>query len=42
VIAMSGYLTAENESELLAAGAERCIAKPIDGVALLKALGLEV
>ena len=42
VIAMSGYLTAENESELLAAGAERCIAKPIDGVALLKAMGLEV
>lgn len=42
VIAMSGYLTAENESELLAAGAERCIAKPIDGMALLKAMGLEV
>lgn len=41
VIAMSGYLTAENESALLAAGAECCVAKPIDGMALLKAMGLE-
>lgn len=41
VIAMSGYLTAESERDLLAAGAECCVAKPIDGIALLKAMGLE-
>ena len=39
VIAMSGYLTAENEAQLLAAGAECCIAKPVDGAALLKMIG---
>jgi len=41
VLAMSGYLSAENEAELLAAGAECCLAKPIDTTRLLKLLGLE-
>lgn len=41
VIAMSGYLSAENEAELLAAGAECCLAKPIDTARLLQLLGLE-
>lgn len=40
VIAMSGYLSPENEAELLAAGAECCIAKPIDTMRLLKLIGL--
>lgn len=42
VIAMSGYLTPENEAELLAAGAEVCLAKPIDTPRLLRLLGLAV
>lgn len=41
VIAMSGYLSAEAELELLAAGAERCISKPIDIAALLRLTGLD-
>ncbi|MEI7535635.1 MAG: response regulator [Comamonadaceae bacterium] len=41
VIAMSGYLTAENEAELIAAGAECCLAKPLDTRRLLKVMGLE-
>lgn len=41
VIAMSGYLTPENEAELLAAGAETCLAKPIDTARLLQLLGLQ-
>lgn len=41
VIAMSGYLTPESEAELLTAGAERCLTKPIDTEHLLKLLGLE-
>ncbi len=41
VIAMSGYLTPENEAELLAAGAECCLAKPIDTARLLRLLGLQ-
>ena len=41
VIAMSGYLSPENEAELLAAGAECCLTKPIDTMRLLKLLGLE-
>ena len=36
VIAMSGFLSDENAAELLAAGAECCIAKPVDTAALLK------
>ncbi|MFN4004088.1 MAG: response regulator [Hylemonella sp.] len=40
VIAMSGYLTPENEAELLAAGAECCLTKPIDTARLLRLLGL--
>ncbi len=40
VIAMSGYLTPDNEAELLAAGAEVCLPKPIDTVRLLGLLGL--
>jgi excisionase family DNA binding protein len=41
VIAMSGYLSPENEAKLLAAGAECCLAKPIDTARLLKVMGLE-
>lgn len=41
VIAMTGYLSPENEAELLAAGAETCFAKPIDTARLLQVLGLE-
>ncbi len=41
VIAMSGYLSAQAELELLAAGAERCISKPIDIAALLRLTGLD-
>jgi excisionase family DNA binding protein len=40
VIAMSGYLSPENKDELLAAGAECCISKPIDSAVLLKLVGL--
>lgn len=40
VIAMSGYLSPENEAELLAAGAECCLSKPIDTTRLLKVMGL--
>lgn len=41
VIVMSGYLSAENEAQLLAAGAEACLSKPIDTVRLYKVMGLE-
>lgn len=41
VIAMSGYLSPENEAQLLAAGAECCLSKPIDTTRLLKLMGLE-
>jgi len=41
VMAMSGYLTPENEQELLSAGAERCFSKPLDTVQLLRAIGIE-
>ncbi len=40
VIAMSGYLSPENEAELKAAGAECSLPKPIDADRLLKLLGL--
>lgn len=40
VIAMTGYLSSENETELLAAGAECCLAKPLDTTRLLSLLGL--
>lgn len=41
VIAMSGYLSAENEAQLLAAGADACFSKPIDTARLYKVMGLE-
>jgi CheY-like chemotaxis protein len=41
VIAMTGHLTPENEAELMAAGAECCLAKPIDTTRLLKQIGLQ-
>jgi excisionase family DNA binding protein len=41
VIAMSGYLSAENEAQLLAAGADACLFKPIDTARLYKEMGLE-
>lgn len=40
VIAMSGYLSPENEAELLTAGAECCLAKPLDTTRLLTLLWL--
>ncbi len=40
VIAMTGYCTAENVRKALSAGAESCIAKPIDHAELLHCLGL--
>jgi excisionase family DNA binding protein len=41
VIAMSGHLSPGNEAELLAAGAECCLSKPIDTARLLKLMTLE-
>ncbi len=41
VIAMSGNLSAENEAQLLAAGADACLSKPIDTARLYKVMGLE-
>ncbi len=41
VIAMSGFLSPEYEAELLAAGAECCLSKPIDTTHLLRLVGLE-
>lgn len=40
VIAMTGYATPENVERVLAAGAEVCLAKPIDEERLLGLLGL--
>jgi excisionase family DNA binding protein len=40
VIAMSGFLSPEYEAELLAAGAECCLTKPIDTAQLFSLLGL--
>lgn len=40
VLAMSGYLTPQDEQELLAAGAEHCFAKPLDADRLLETIGL--
>jgi len=40
IIAMSGYLDARREAELLAAGAECCFAKPLDSARLLQQIGL--
>jgi len=40
VIAMSGFLSPEHEAELLAAGAECCLTKPIDTTQLFTLLGL--
>ncbi len=40
VIAMSGFLSPQYEAELLAAGAECCLTKPIDTTRLLALLGI--
>lgn len=40
VIAMTGYLTEENVTRVLSAGAEACLAKPVDHGELLAALNL--
>lgn len=40
VIAMTGYPTLENIEQILAAGAEACLCKPIDSERLLKLLGV--
>ena len=41
VIAMTGFLTTDNEQKILQAGAETCLAKPIDKDRLYHLLGLE-
>lgn len=41
VIGMSGYLTHDSEQEMLNAGAECCLAKPIDPDKLLTLMGIE-
>lgn len=41
IIAMSGYLSPENETQLLGAGAECCMTKPVDTTRLLRVMGLE-
>lgn len=41
VIAMSGFLSPEYEAELVAAGAECCLTKPIDTTQLLTLMGIE-
>ena len=40
VIAMTGYPSHDNVNQILAAGAETCISKPIDTQQLLKAIGI--
>lgn len=40
VIAMSGFPSTENRQQILDAGAEHCLAKPLDESALLDLLGL--
>jgi len=40
VIAMSGYLSAEKEEEMVAAGAECCLPKPLDVAKLLTVMGI--
>jgi excisionase family DNA binding protein len=42
VIGMTGYMSNENINKIKAAGAECCLAKPIDRVGLLSALGLPI
>jgi excisionase family DNA binding protein len=41
VIVMSGYITPETEAEMLAAGAECCLGKPVDASRLLQIMQLE-
>ncbi len=41
VIGMSGFLSPENEAELIAAGAECCLTKPLDTSRLLTLMGVE-
>ncbi len=41
IVAMTGYYSKENVERILAAGAEVCLAKPLDTSALARAIGLE-
>ena len=41
VIGMSGFLSPENEAEMIAAGAECCLTKPLDTSRLLTLMGVE-
>lgn len=41
VIGMSGLLSPENAAEMVAAGAECCVTKPIEGSPLLTLMGIE-
>jgi excisionase family DNA binding protein len=40
IIAMTGYPTPENVKKIIAAGADVCLAKPIDSTVLLKHIGI--
>ena len=42
VIGMTGFYSEENIQDILAAGAEQCLAKPIKESVLIEALGLEL
>lgn len=42
VIAMTGYYTPENESKILNAGAEACLAKPFDKTVLFDVMALDM
>ncbi len=42
VIAMTGYYTQERNEEIVQAGAERCLAKPITIKALFDAIGIDI
>lgn len=42
VVAMTGYVDGEEKDAVLRAGAELCLAKPLDYEALLQTVGLEV
>ncbi len=42
IIAMTGYYTAENEANIINAGAEACLAKPFDKAVLLEVMGLDL
>lgn len=42
IIGLSGYLSPEKDAEMIAAGAEACLAKPVDTRQLLTIMGLDL